>query len=318
MPKIKILICGGSGFIGRNLIDFFSAQDQYEVHATYTTRNLENIKNIRSYQIDLTNAEEINKIIKGKDVIIQAAAVTSGMKDILEKPYIHTTDNAIMNSLLLRSAYENHIKHFIFFSCSIMYKNSDLLQNETDFFNYSEILPNYFAAAWTKLYIEKMCEFYSSLGRTKHTVFRHSNIYGPYDKFDLERSHMFGANVTKVMKTENDNISIWGSGEEKKDLLFVDDLMRAVQASLKKQKSAFGLYNIGSGEGVSVKDIVEKIIHLSGKKLEILCEPTKPSLKANIILDIGKAKRELNWSPQVTLEEGIQLTLNWYRKKYLA
>ena len=318
MAKTKVLICGGSGFIGRNLIDFFTSKDQYEVHATYLTRNLDDIKNIKSYQVDLTNAEEINQIVKDKDVIIQAAAVTSGMKDILEKPYIHTTDNAIMNSLLLRSAYENHIKHFLFFSCSIMYKNSDFLQNETDTVDYSEILPSYFAAAWTKLYIEKMCEFYSSLNRTKHTVLRHSNIYGPHDKFDLERSHMFGANVTKVMKCENRSISIWGSGEEKKDLLYVDDLMTAVHASLNKQKNIFGLFNIGSGEGVSVKDIVGKIIHTSGKNLDILYEPSKPSLKANIILNIDKAKRELSWTPRVTLEEGIQFTLDWYRKQYLS
>ena len=89
--------------------------------------------------------------------------------------------------------------------------------------------PNYFGIGWTKLYIEKMCEFFSRLGVTKHTVIRHTNVFGPHDKFDLERSHVFGATVTKAMTSTTGAITVWGTGEEARDLIYVDDLVRFVE-----------------------------------------------------------------------------------------
>ena len=77
----------------------------------------------------------------------------------------------------------------------------------------------------TKVYVEKMCEFFSRLGKTKHTVLRHSNMYGPHDKYDLEKSHVFGATVTKVMNSTDGKVNVWGTGEEKRDLLYVGDLV---------------------------------------------------------------------------------------------
>ena len=111
-----------------------------------------------------------------------------------------------------------------------------------------------------------MCDFYSRLGRTKHTVLRHSNIYGPYDKYDLERSHVFGATVTKVM-TAKDKVVMWGTGEEKRDLLHVKDLCEFVESAIQKQKTNYELFNVGLGEAVAVRDLVQKIIDASGKDL---------------------------------------------------
>ena len=152
------------------------------------------------------------------------AAVTSGAKDIIERPYIHVTDNAIMNSLLLQSAFENNVSHFIFPSCTVMYQSSNRPLKETDFDANKGLVSHYFGVGWTKVYIEKMCEFFSRLGKTKYTVFRHSNVFGPYDKFDLEKSHVFGATLTKIMTLE-EKIVVWGDGTEKRDLIYVEDLI---------------------------------------------------------------------------------------------
>ena len=77
--------------------------------------------------------------------------------------------------------------------------------------------------------IEKMCEFFSSLGRTKHTVIRHSNTYGPHDKYDLEKSHMFGATITKVMNAEDgDEIVVWGDGSTERDYTFIEDIVQGI------------------------------------------------------------------------------------------
>ena len=100
----KILICGATGFIGRNLAEFYANKKNVEVHGTYCDSKPLKIKNIKMIKCDLTNKAEVDKLLKsGYDILIQAAATTSGAKEIVNKPYYHVTDNAVMNSLIFRS-----------------------------------------------------------------------------------------------------------------------------------------------------------------------------------------------------------------------
>jgi len=246
------------------------------------------------------------------DTIIQAGATTSGAKDIITKPYIHVTDNAVMNSNLFRAAFEHNVKHVIFFSCTVMYPSSEKPLKETDFDANTPLFHRYFGVGNTKLYIEKMCEFYANIGETKFTVIRHSNIYGPHDKFDLERSHVFGATITKVL-TAKDKISVWGSGEEERDLLYVDDLIKFVELAIENQQKNYRLYNCGYGQSVAIKDLVNKIVSSSGKAVKIEHDLSKPTIKTSLSIDCDLAKKELGWHPTTRLEEGIAKTISWWR-----
>src|SRR3990167_7534877 len=172
---MKVLICGATGFIGRNLTEQLSKRDDLEIHAVYHQRPKYIFPNVTC-------------------------------------PYIHVTDNAIMNSYLFRAAFEQKLKHVIFFSCTVMYPSSTSALKESDFDANQPLHPRYFGVGHTKLYIEKMCEFYAGISHTKFTAIRHSNIYGPHDKFDLDRSHVFGATIAKVMTAKN-KIVVWGTGE---------------------------------------------------------------------------------------------------------
>jgi len=311
--KRKLLVCGSTGFIGRNAAEVFAENDELEVYGTYYgSQPLDNPK-IRMIRADLTNKGDVESAVHGKDIVIQAAAATSGAKEIITKPYDHVTDNALMNALIFRSAYNHKVSHLIFPSCTTMYQSSDSPVKESDFNANEEMNPKYFGGAWTKVYNEKMCEFYSRIGSTKYTVARHSNIYGAYDKFDLERSHVFGATITKVMTTnEGGKIVVWGSAEEERDLLYVSDLTNFFQNVIEKQKTKFELFNVGYGSSVSVKDLVRKIIALSGKELDVEYDLTKPTIKTKICLDSTKAKDLLAWRAEVSLDEGIKKTLKWY------
>ena len=117
----------------------------------------------------------------------------------------------------------------------------------------------------------------------RFTVIRHSNIYGPHDKFDLKRSHVFGATVSKVMTAEK-KVMVWGDGSEKRDLLYVDDLCSFVDMSIINQKSQFEVFNCGLGEAVSIRELVERIIIHSGKNLEIEYDLSRPSIKTSLFL----------------------------------
>jgi len=316
MDKKKVLICGATGFIGRNMAERFIEKEGYEVYGTYHQSKPWVHPKITMLKADLTNKHDVEAVVQGKDMIIQAAATTSGAKDILEKPYYHVTDNAIMNSLIFRAAHEFKIKHVIFFSCTVMYPSSDIPLKEEDFDLAQDIYPTYYGVGWTKVYIEKMCKFFSNFNQTKYTVIRHSNIYGPYDKYDLERSHVFGATVTKVMTHNDGKITVWGEGKTKRDLLYVSDLVDFVERALDQQQKPYELVNIGLGEAISVKDLVQNMIEISGKNIKIEFDKTKPNIDTNLCLDCAYAKLRFGWAPKISLEQGIQKTLAWYQVSF--
>lgn len=310
--KKKILICGATGFIGRNMAERFARSGEYEVHAVRFNRPEYALPNTVWHKADLRDPAACEKLVSGMDVIVQAAATTSGSKDIVSKPFIHVTDNAVMNSYLFRAAFEAKVKHVVFFSCTVMYPSSEKALKESDFDANTPLHPRYFGVGNTKLYIEKMCEFFAGISQTKFTAIRHSNIYGAYDKFDLERSHVFGATVTKVM-TAADKITVWGTGEEERDLLHVDDLCDFVEAAIARQPDKYRLYNCGLGQKISIKELVHKIVAASGKKLAIEHDLSAPTIKTSLFLDCSRAKDELGWQPKISLDAGIARTVGWWR-----
>ncbi|OGT47430.1 MAG: hypothetical protein A3E83_01645 [Gammaproteobacteria bacterium RIFCSPHIGHO2_12_FULL_41_20] len=309
----KVLICGATGFIGRNFTEQLSQRQDLEVHAVHYQRPSYPCPRIIWHQADLRNPEDVERVVTGMDIIIQAAATTSGAKDIVSRPYIHVTDNAIMNSYLFRAAFAHKVKHVIFFSCTVMYPSSSTALKESDFDANKPLHPRYFGVGNTKLYIEKMCEFYAGIAETKFTAIRHSNIYGAHDKFDLERSHVFGATITKVM-TAQDKVVVWGTGEEERDLLHVDDLIRFVELVLQKQPEKYRLYNCGYGQAIPIKDLVTKIASHSGKTLKIEHDLSQPTIKTSLFLDCSLAKQELGWDVTVDLDRGIKKTLAWWQE----
>ncbi len=305
---MKILVLGGTGFIGRNMLEHF-AKLGHEIHAVHHLRAPYEMDGVEWHRADLRDdSYTLKKLIENTDIVIHAAATTSGSRDIVNNPAIHVTDNAVMGSVIFRAAHDAGVKHVIFFSCVTMFSGGEITEESP-----IDINPKYFGVAHTKMYLEKMCEFYAGLGRTKFTAIRHSNIYGQYDKFDLERSHVFGATMTKVMQAE-DKIVVWGTGEESRDLLHVDDLCEFVELAIARQPEKFGLYNCGAGVAVKVKDFVQKIIDASGKKLTIEHDLTAPSIPTSLWLNCDKAQRELGWRALVKLEDGIIHTMDYWRK----
>ena len=313
MTKRSVLVCGATGFIGRNTAEALVRRGDLAVTGVYNRRPPFECPGLSWVKADLTRADDVARIVPGADVIVQAAATSSGIRDTTLRPHIHIADNAVMNSLIFRAAHDLKVGHVVFFSCSVMLQSSEHALTESDFDANAEIAPRYFGIGWTKLYIEKMCEFYARLGNTKYTAVRHSNIYGPHDKFDLERSHVFGATVTKAMTATDGRVVVWGSGEEARDLLYVDDLVNFVATAFDRQKSPFALYNCGTGSAVKVKDLVRMIVAASGRDLHIEHDLTKPTITNALALDCRKAERELGWRPEIGLDEGIRRTVAWWR-----
>lgn len=309
----RVLICGASGFIGRNLFESLKTVKNLDVWGTIFKSKPFDKKLTR---VDLTSRASVFKLIRGFDYVVQAAAVTSGAKDIVNRPYIHITDNLIMNSLILEAAHLSQIPNFIFLSCTVMYpQNTGKKVGEEDCDLNKPMFGKYFGGGWMKVYCEKLCEFYSRLGNTKFTIVRHSNIYGPWDTYDAQKSHVFAATVLKVMKAKSsDTISVWGDGKDERDFLYVDDLINFIKKIIIKNKEKFEIYNVGLGKSISVGDLVKKAVILSGKNLSIEFDTSKPQIGNKLAISIAKARRELGWEPKIGLDEGILRTINWFKK----
>ncbi len=311
--RTRIVILGATGFIGRNIATAMATHPDIELVAVGHSRPSYPLPGARWLQLDLRDPRAVSEAVQGADTVIQAAATTSGSKDIVSQPHIHVTDNAVMNSYILRACHDQKVGHLIFFSCSIMYASSETPQRESDFNGAAELQSNYFGAGWTKVYVERMCEFFARLGRTKYTVIRHSNIYGPHDKFDLERSHVLGATITKAMTSTDSRLVVWGTGEEARDFLYIDDLVEFVERARLRSGDPFAVYNCGSGQAVAIKDLVAAIVLASGRPLTIAFDRTKPTIPYRVSLDCTKACSELDWIPKVDMAEGLRRTIAWWR-----
>ena len=311
---MKIIICGATGFIGQNLLRHF-CKNGNEIIAIYNNKEpiAEYISKAHWVKADLRLPNILQKYLPGTDLLLQFAATTSGSKDITKRPYIHVTDNAVINSYLLRESFEAEVKHFIFPSCTVMLKSKEF-QSEADWNSNEEINRNYFGVGNTKVYIEKMCDFYSRLG-LKTTVIRHSNVFGPFDKFDLEKSHVLGASIRKVLNAaDGEVINVWGSGEARRDFLFINDLISFIEKAKDFQVQKYGLYNCGMGYSLSINELVNKIISVSNKDLKIKNDLSQPDIPTALSLDCSKASREIGWRNLCNFEQALKETYLWAEK----
>ena len=145
---------------------------------------------------------------------------------------------------------------------------------------------------------------------------RHTNVFGPHDKFDLERSHVVGATITKAMTSKDGKLVVWGDGSEARDLVYVDDLVRFVELAMRKQAEPYEMVHVSAGRAIPVRDLVTRIAEASGKPLSIEYDLDKPTIKTSFSLDNRRARERFGWQPEVTFEEGVRRTVAWWRRSY--
>jgi nucleoside-diphosphate-sugar epimerase len=121
-----------------------------------------------------------------------------------------------------------------------------------------------------------------------------------------------GATVAKVIGATDGKIIVWGEGKEERDLLYIDDLVQFVELSLDRQRTPFELCNVGYGKSISVRSLVHNIVRLSGRKLDVQYDPSQPSINTKLCLNIEKAAEIFGWMPRISLERGLEKTLDWY------
>ncbi len=312
MLKGKVLVTGGAGFIGSNLVEKLTKQG-IKVRATLHTKNavIEN-DNIEYIHCDLTDANDCAKACDGVSYAFLCAANTSGAAVMEKTPLVHLTPNLIMNARMLEAAYAARVKKVLFISTNTVYPVTDYPVKETDVEN--EFFEKYFIVAWMKRFSEIMCEMYSTkIKKNMQTIIvRPANVYGPRDDFEWETSHVLPALIRRVVERHNP-IKVWGDGKDIKDFIYVEDLVEGLISAMEKI-DGFDVVNIASGQGYCLQDLLKNIIKLDGfENARIEFDTTKPTMIPKRLINPSKAKEILGFESKTPIEEGLRKTIEWYR-----
>ena len=311
----NILVTGGAGFVGANLIKKLlelNANVKATLHKKDAVIEDNRIEYIRC---DLENKEDCWKVCKGMDYVFLCAANTSGAAVMEKTPLVHLTPNLIMNARMLEAAYACDVKKMLFISTNTVYPVTDYPVKEENCKN--EFFEKYFIVAWMKRFSELMCEMYSTkIKKPMDTVVvRPANIYGPYDDFEWETSHVLPALMRRVIE-RHDPLVIWGDGEDIKDFIYIDDFIEGVLKIFEKTEG-FDVVNIASGNQYKIKDLIKVMIEADGfKNAEVQFDTTKPTMIPKRMINPEKAENLYNFKVTTSIEDGLKKTMDWYRKHY--
>ena len=310
----NILVAGGAGFVGTNLIDKLVSIGA-NVKATLHTNNpIKKHNEVEYIYCDLTNSAETKKICQNIDYVFMCAANTSGAKVILNTPLVHLTPNILMNMNMLESAYENRVKKFLFLSSNTVYPLTDYAVKESDVNNV--FYDSYHIVAWMKRFTEIVCDMYSTkISDPMDTIIvRPGNLYGPYDKFDREKSKVIPALIRRAVEKQNP-FEVWGDGMDLKDFLYIDDFIEGLLLSMESLKSSDPI-NIAYGSAITIKDVLKEILAATNHDdVSVKYDTSKPTMIPKRLIDISLAKKRLGWQPKINIRVGIQKTVDWYKNE---
>ena len=313
----NVLVTGAGGFLGTNIAKRLvegGAHVRGTLHGR--TPQLEH-PNLKYVKTDLTQMEDCRRVVEGMDYVFMCAANTSGAAVMATQPLAHVTPNVVMNAQMLEASYQAKVKKFLFISSSAAYPPSgDRPVSEDEMFE-GDPYEAYFSVGWMKRYAEVLCRIYSEKIKDPMptVVVRPSNVYGPYDKFDFERSHVTAALTRKVIERQ-DPLEVWGTGEDVRDLIYVDDFVDAVMLAMAKIET-FNPVNIGFGEGCRVRDVLNALLEVDGfSDAKVVVNPTKPSMIPIRLVDVNKSQSLLGFTALTNLKVGLQKTIDWYRNQY--
>lgn len=303
----NILLIGSQGFLGshvKNLLD----------------QNHENYQEIKNKKdVDIRNLEELDKFVMQNEFssIINCSAFVGG----IAFGYKYQADLLQINSLMAVNIYEiakkYKIEKVINPISNCVYPGHLELYEEKNFWNGPphESVFNYGLSKRLMVGLGK--SFYQQYGITTSNVIM-SNMYGPYDHFEEERSHALGAIIKKVSdakKNHSESIEIWGTGKPVREWLYVEDGAKALVKSLNLNDGSY-LFNVGINKGSSINEISDMISHAFNWDGNFVYDSSKPDgvMKKTVNGDYGK--RLLDWAPEVKLNDGIKKTVDWYIKNY--
>ena len=319
---LKILVTGGAGLIGSNVVKrFLSLGHEVHVADNLWRGKLENLYNnchpivdldSHFHQVDLQNYDNCVAVSKNIDVVIHLADIVAGINFVFANELFLYRANVVMNSNMLDAAILNNVKKYLYVGTACSYPEKMQAELNPPPFKEEDAYPASPESAygWSKLMGEYECELAQKEGKIETGILRLHNVYGPPCEMSPEKSQVIPSLCRKAIKFPEEEFIVWGSGEQRRAFLYVEDVVDAIQALLEKGMNN-GVIQIGPNESVSIADIAKKIVALSGKDIDIQFDNSKPEGDKDRSADSSKARKIIGWTQKISIDEGLNLTYQW-------
>jgi len=306
LSQKRILLTGGSGFLGKHVL-----QQLYLLGV-----KPEQVRIPRSRTQDLRRWEVCQEVVQGQDIVIHLAAHVGGIGLNQAKPAELFYDNLIMGSQLIHAAYLAGVEKFVCVGTICAYpKFTPVPFKEEDLWNgYPEETNAPYGIAKKALLVQ--LQAYRQQYGFNGIYLLPVNLYGPMDNFDPESSHVIPALIRKVHEAQQrgqNYVEVWGDGSPTREFFYAEDAARGILLATQLYNSPEPL-NLGTGEEISIRDLIALICELMGFQGEIRWRTDKPNGQPRRCLDVSKAREKIGFVAKVGLREGLQRTIDWYRR----
>ena len=301
----KIYVAGHNGMVGAAICRVLVAHGYNQIIGR------------SSKELDLRNQAAVIDFFKTEkpSVVIDAAARVGGILANNNYPYQFLMDNLLIQNNLINGAFEHQADKFIFLGSSCIYPKLAPQPLKEEYLLTSDLEPTNEWYAIAKITGVKACEAIRKQYQKDFVSLMPTNLYGSFDNFDLETSHVLPAMIRKFHDATINNhatVTLWGSGTPMREFLHVDDMAKAVLFALENTLPEY-LYNVGTGVDLTIKELAELIQKVTGHKGEIVWDSSKPDGTPRKLMDNSKLQL-LGWKYQIELEQGIQQTYDWFLK----
>ena len=303
MKNKKIYIAGHNGMVGS------------AIWRNFNDNGYNNLIGCSSKELDLRNQKEVLDFFEAEkpEVVIDAAARVGGILANNSFPYQFLMDNMQIQNNLIDAALKFNIEKFIFLGSSCIYPKFAPQPLKEECLLTSSLEPTNEWYAIAKITGVKACEAIRKQFGKDFVSLMPTNLYGPYDNFDLQTSHVLPAMIRKFEDAKLNNhepVVLWGTGNPMREFLFVDDLAGAVFFSLENNLGD-NLCNVGTGKDIKIRELAEMIQKIVGHQGQIIWDDSKPDGTPRKLMDVSKLK-EKGWNYSTELKDGIQKTYQWF------
>lgn len=307
-----VLVTGGTGFVGTHFVQELVSRGAIVRVPVHQRPPRNQNRTIDYISADLLAPEDCLKVCSGVDYLFHAAGAVSAAGTTVSNPMSAITTNLILTARILEAAWSQGVKRTLVFSSGTTgYPEADYPVKEEEMF---EAHPPdvYFGYGWMRRYIELLSQFVARKSDMKLAICRPTAVYGPYDDFDPKTGHVIPALIRRAVERENPFV-VWGTGEEVRDFLHISDLVNGCLLLMEKHATADPV-NIGYGKTTRIKQIVRIILKAAGHQdVNVEFDASKPTTIPVRMVDTAKAKRLLGFEPQISIEDGLQKTIQWYQ-----